>query len=716
MLVNTEYFRKAGLTFLKEGYYTKAPKETREYREFWIEERRKCIEGDSHGGLWIPGKMYSYLNYFPIMKTVKKEGGNKTAVKKLLLPDFWEIQLEWFTAKHIAWFGARYDEKNNRYYSTRGYDKNSDFLPEVELYPLKYNKLHPRDYEGGQHISCAKTRGCGFSYMDAAEGVHYYNFVPESKCFYIAYSDNFLTGKDGVLLKCWEGLNHLNEHTAWRKGRLVDKVDFKKSGYQKQGDSAKIDYGYKSQIMGIVADEPQKVKGARGIKITLEELGAFPDVYNTLHELLALINDGSYVIGQISGFGTGISEDDEIKADKNLAGLELLFNNPDAEGFMEFVNGWEEGVQDSCGFFVPSYLADNKYITPNGDVMLEEAIKAWDAKYEEAKTSVNPRKYSNLTAQYPKVPSHIFNKNTTNPLPAQLAKDQINYIKANRMILGNILVGKFENTQGRLRFMPSDDVKAISEYPHKNDADLTGAVTIFHEPFRNKEGQIPGNLYFMVVDPFYLEDAKDKTSLWVATVWQRDNGFTDIKGNRRVATYVSRLENLPLCYMITDNLSTYYGDCDIQCEIAGGGKGLLDYLTRLRKTYKCCKEVIFDDAKDKKGYSNSYFMRMNTDRKNQGLTYYRDWLIEPIGLTEDGNEILNIHQIYDIPLLQEISKFNYTGNFDRISADILAMFMLKERAEQQIRELNKGSDFFNRPLFTNGGNPNSGKSAFLSKY
>lgn len=705
MLANTREFQRAGLHFLKtleksgKGRYTDAPEGTRDYKQFWDEEERRFKHGYSVAGLWIPGKYYYYLNYFPIMKTIKKENGsNKRGVKKLSLPDFWEIQLEWHIAKHIAWYGAKYDATKNKYYSV----KHEEVDELVELYNLKYNKLLKRDYLGGEHIVCAKTRGCGFSYMDASEGDYNFNTIRESKSFYIAYDEKYLLGSDGILLKCWEGLNHINENTAFSKKRQVkDDMLVKRASFRLQGDSFKIERGYKSQIAGIIADEPTKVKGARGLKITLEEAGAFPDMYNTLHELKALIQDGSFTIGQISAFGTGNSEEDELKNDINLAALRSIFERPQDEGFIEFINGWEESVNDTCGFFVPSYLADNLYIDKEGNALVEEAIPAWDAKYEKALSSPNPNAFAALTAQYPKYPTHIFNKNTNNILPAQLAREQIAMIKSSRTIQGNIMYGNMSNDGGTISFKPSKDVKPLINYPLKNEEDKTGCTIIYHPPYRNKEGSIPGNLYFIVVDPYQIDDATDKTSLWVATVWQRDNNFTDIKGNRQVAKYVARPKLLTDCYLNTDLLSMYYGDCEIQSEIAGGGKGLYDYLAAKKKLHKVSKEITFDDAKEKKGNNYKYFMAMPTERKKQGLTYYRDFLLTPAFISNDGREILNIHLINDIGELEEIAKYNPQGNFDRISSSILAMFMIKEKIEQVIKEQEKKSDFFSREFFSN---------------
>ena len=63
-LVNTAQFSYTARDFKKNGgVYTKAPVGSREYVDFWEEEERRCREGYTVGGLWIPGRYYGYLNH-----------------------------------------------------------------------------------------------------------------------------------------------------------------------------------------------------------------------------------------------------------------------------------------------------------------------------------------------------------------------------------------------------------------------------------------------------------------------------------------------------------------------------------------------------------------------------------------------------------------------------------------------------------------------------
>ena len=68
-LVNTSQFSYTGRDFKKNGNkYTTAPHGSRDYFEFWETEERRSLYGYKCGDLWIPGRMYFWLNFFPILR------------------------------------------------------------------------------------------------------------------------------------------------------------------------------------------------------------------------------------------------------------------------------------------------------------------------------------------------------------------------------------------------------------------------------------------------------------------------------------------------------------------------------------------------------------------------------------------------------------------------------------------------------------------------
>lgn len=83
---DADYFRQAALYFLKEGVYTKLrpnPNPNSEYRKFWDREIERCYNGllRESDGMWIPGYLYWFLNYCPMMIN-EYQIGKKKAIRK----------------------------------------------------------------------------------------------------------------------------------------------------------------------------------------------------------------------------------------------------------------------------------------------------------------------------------------------------------------------------------------------------------------------------------------------------------------------------------------------------------------------------------------------------------------------------------------------------------------------------------------------------------
>lgn len=118
VLEDMDYFRAAALHFQKYGRYTlltENPHPKSPYRLFWKEEKRRCLEGHVRpDGEWIPGDLYFYWNYCPIMLT-KQLGNTKKALRVKDFPKPWLGDYLFFhykdqadkAGKHIAMIKMR---------------------------------------------------------------------------------------------------------------------------------------------------------------------------------------------------------------------------------------------------------------------------------------------------------------------------------------------------------------------------------------------------------------------------------------------------------------------------------------------------------------------------------------------------------------------------------------------------------------------------------
>lgn len=114
ILEDMDYFREAAIHFQKHGCYTKLmpnPNPQSEYGQWLKREVRRIWQGmvRPSDGEWIPGDMYFYLNYFPIVQTKIKKG-TKIGERVTDLPEVWEGVYWRFHYMHQARFGGLYDD------------------------------------------------------------------------------------------------------------------------------------------------------------------------------------------------------------------------------------------------------------------------------------------------------------------------------------------------------------------------------------------------------------------------------------------------------------------------------------------------------------------------------------------------------------------------------------------------------------------------------
>ena len=685
--VNISEFSRAADYYLKNKCYTKAPRKSKDWYEFWREETRRCEDGFKVGDVAVTGEHYFFMNFTPMKVTPAGVDHNKKGVKKeLQFPRFNLLDYNWFWSKHIARWGT-----------------TEEHLKSLELHwkPNLEDAL-----VGGKHICCAKTRGCGFSYKGAASGTYNYNFIRKSKSFYFAAKDPYLWGADGIMLKCWDNLEWLNGHTDnwWRKNRMeIDNSSEKKASVRIKTPQGVEVKGYESMIGGVIVDDPQKVRGARGELLIFEEGGSFRNLSKAIAAAKPLVEDDTVVTGQIIVFGTG------GQAGEDIQGLEDLFYSPESNNFMRFDNVWDENDIEEFGFFVPCTAYSPKFTDQYGNPIWSESKKEWEDKRELTKKSKGSnalRDYDLLIAERPFTPSECFKRVNSNIFQDALyyVNEQIKNIEHNKDVKQNIKHGTLMDLGKGWEFQIRNNAKPLFKYPHNNADDLDGCLSIYEEPHKDN-GVIPYGLYTIIVDPFMLDDAEDKTSLGgIYAIKHNLPGCGE--GGKISASHVSRPSTVRELYKRIVALAEYY-NATIQSEVAGGGQGLIDYLKDQNKLYlaEFAPDHILQGAELNKNMRNrKFFMNVTDDMKKTGLLYFAEYLIQPRGVTADGRPILNVHLIYDLGLLQEITKFvnDPKKNFDRISCMILAMYMFKEKTHtiEHTKEKSK-SNFFKRKLFTN---------------
>ncbi len=666
---HTKEFSVAANHKRKYGYYTNATFGSKAYREFWEEQGRRCREGYQNPitGVWITNYHYFFLNFKQL--EIVEDPYAPVSAKITDFPRFWAVHWHFFMA-----------------------------IKEAE--------------NAGKHLCLLKPRGTGFSELFSSMGACDYTLRKKKKIFYFASHINYLVG-DGVIQKVWDNLEYLNQNTERGMKRLRQMNNSTLHKRASEITSSGEEHWKGGEVFGRVVDNPNKARGARGYKIYYEEGGSFPRVDKAWTICRPLVEQGGIATGVMILWGTGGEQG------PGIAGLEDIFKHPKAYNCLEFDNCWEEDQGGkNHGFFFPVEACMDRFMDEDGnpDLVLGREFHLIErATIREEK----PAKEDAYIAEYCMTPTEALLRTASNHFPiAELQRQRLRVVNSPG-IQGFLKYGDIvrDGGTGKFKFQldPNGRKKAMQEYPHDQSEKLDGCVTMIESPYKDQLGNVPEGLYYLLVDPYYKDEAEDKTSLGACYVYKAANNISPSEDDIIVAWYVGRPRTTDKFHKIVFDLCRFYGGT-VQSEIAGGGKGLYDY-AKINKLLHLCElepSLMFNKSVEVKETSRNYFMNMAGERPTQALTYLADWLLQERSITSnrDGKTIivLNLHKIYDVGLLDELIKFNDDGNFDRISAMRLLPYMIKEKSEVEIQKTSKrDSGYWDRP-FHSGVTNNEGNS------
>jgi hypothetical protein len=665
--VNTREFTRTRQNYEKYGYYIDAPEGSKDWWDFWQEEQRRRKDGYSVGGVHITGEHYGYLNYGRILMTSDVEDDALTGVVKMTnqqmrsgrktisFPDFWDGDYHWFKAKEEA------------------------------------RRL-------GLHICCGKARRKGFSYKEAWDSADSVNMNPYMTVVIAAFDKKYLTKGDGTMRMAINYLDFLEDETAFARGYLTTQTDEYELGYVAQG--SKIKKGYRSKLIAVSCgpDNPDAIIGKDAFKVKMEEAGKFPNLIDTLEVTLPTMEDGDIVTGQICVFGTGGTKD------ANWEAFEKVFFEPELFGFMSFDNVWDENMSGtSCGFFFPHYQNLKPYIDKDGNSDIETAKRESDKKREKKKqVAKSNADYMMYIGQRAYGPAEAFSRSSDNIFPGAEIAEQLRRVESDRFIKHLGRTGRIVSGEEGYKLVESDQYAPVP-YPRKRDTDPTGCFIEWQPPYK-KDGKVPNNLYRIWHDPYAHDKDKDKISttdsLGALYVYERINNMTPTRGDILVASYVGRPSTMDEYNEQLYRIAKYY-NAEIMFE---NDRGDVKRFFQHKKAYEMLAdepEITWKKQLSSKTGRNKG-MHMTTQRIGTGAMYLRDWLLEKRGVDEQtGQDILNLHYIYDTALLNELLKWNLKGNFDRVSSLLVGMYDMKEVFFKEVEEVldNDPTNFFNRSLF-----------------
>ena len=649
ILEDMDYFRPSAIHFDKYGVYNKLRPNANPNSEYgkWIrEERNRCWNGyvRESDGEWIPGPLYFYMNYCPIIQS-KIRKGTKQADRVVDFPEMWE---------GIYWRFHYMDQARNG-----------------GLY---------NDYMGGNHGAELASRGKSKSYSMASILTH--NFVigenrrawKETRSIVTAYQKEYLI-KDGVLNKFVSMADFIATNTQFPRKRLKSALQDMMWIMGYKDAELNIEKGTQNQVLGVSSkDDESKLRGKRAVFIGIEEFGTFSRLIDLYNVLLPSVQEGDYVFGLMYLQGTaGDNESD-------FAGAQEIMYNPRGYNMYALPNVYDKDNQGKKEFvfFFPGYVNRKGHYNKDGvsDVigaLISILINRYNVKYN----SSDPNTIVKTVAEVPITPAEAIVKFGVNMFPIVDLTERLNQLDSNPKEYDDVYVGDLViNKLGEVEYKPSS-AKPLRSFKNQ-DNKMEGAIEIFQLPEKDKNGKVFPNRYILSCDPYDNDQAESKSlgSIHVLDLW------TD----RVVAEYTGRPLFADDFYEVARKMCLFYNG---RMNYENNKKGLFAYFQRMNGLYLLTDTLEFlkdkDMVKAKQFGNNTKGTAATSPVNSYARTLLRNWLLQPVTVSkivdEEDTEIV-IRRLFTLrnrALIEELIGYNDVGNFDRVSSMMMLMLLREER-------------------------------------
>lgn len=705
-----------------------------EYRSFWKEERRRCIEGYWVSGRWIPGPVYQYINHWKIELNKSKNSKNKVIDHPFLRDLEWEKGYLFMEARGFS--GFEYDNYYTCDRTLKGelmfydeYENKRIVAPtqeELELvnnYPKRFTKVNyaeARDYLRWSHkqdlgrplmdnqarnVVDIEARGGGKSFFASNligwnflhDGVFSYDELinkPKSETLVGAIDTKY---SSGLLKKVKLGFENLSGGIelgdkyypapflkkysgSWESGKTVV------AEYDQKIGNNWIKRGSKSMIYHrSFADNPMAANGTRPGFTALEEIGFMGNLIPALGQLKECTANGAEKFGTIWMFGTGGD-----MAGGSTEAVKEVFYNPEAFDCLVFEDDYEN--KGKIGYFVPAWRTLNQFKNDEGvtnEVIAKKYLEDERTKLANGKTK-QPL-YDELQNR-PIVPSEAFLVQQGNTFPVAELKEHLAHIESSERAKGVGTTGWMQRgKEGQAIFKPDHDLTP-ADYPTKYSKDPKGAVVIWEQPISNP----PYGAYIAGIDSIDQDQAESSSSMGSIIIYKRFIN-SDQTYHLPVAEYTGRPEFATDFYEQCRRLLEYYNAKALYENQTPGIKAYFETKNCLHLLHR--QPAIIKSISPNSKVDRTFGTHMTAQIKDAIEIMTRDWL-----KTELSPGVLQLTKIYSIPLLKELIGYNKDGNFDRVIAFMLVIMqdleMHKIVVEEEVQEVAEDT-FFTKKLFTN---------------
>lgn len=677
IVINIERLSKAADTFDEYGMYCDYDPSTPAYESFWQREtsRRKK-------GVFIKAKLY----YKDIPKFFD---ANTTDEERESL-----LQPLRITGAHYTYLNyGRIERTPNDKERARLKREGAEYVETVMGFPRYWDgdywnfKIDEFIANNKFHLTKAKARRKGFSYKRGSQAANTINLFPNVTVTLAADQLAYLTDKGATTFMAKKCLDHFEEHTFWKRGYISEAIDDILMGYRVSTKGLK-NFGWLSNLYSVAIGKNESAAvGKKAIEIDFEEAGKCPNLQKALDVTLSNTESGAISVGTIRVYGTGGTKG------ANWAAFSKAFYNPKMNKMLCMENVWDINKRhEVCGFFFPQVWDCEPYVERGNSIIF--TAYAWDKQDKENHFHNNDSETHIIyKAQRANTPAEAFINTTENMFASPElnlhVSDLINDNATRFFQDGWIIINDLGNSN-KAEFIPKAECikrdifgkgrfhEFVNQVPHGSRDDTHGCVRMYYRPFL-VNGEVPKDLYFVSVDAYKVDkaqkDVTDKHSLYSAQVWMRSNTITPYPNQKLlVCEYIGRLDTMEQNDIVTMGMCLMYNaEC---CPEAGTGETVSNFIKYKLRRYLMLDPTNANTRKLTNPNNNDYGIVIGDgDKKYNGLRMLKEFIYEPLSYTADGKPIRRLKSISSVRLLLECQRFTTEGNFDHISAAIVAMYV-----------------------------------------
>tara|TARA_Y100001937_G_scaffold15075_1_gene20515 strand:+ start:25053 stop:27242 length:2190 start_codon:yes stop_codon:yes gene_type:complete len=631
-------FNEQAINFNKNGFYCDKPFRSKDFVEYWNDQKNKCRKGVIYHGKnntwYITRDYYMWLNFLPI-----------------------------------------FDKEEKKY----GFAKVRDAQYHMALYEI----MAEINYK---HVAILKKRQIASSYFHMAKIVNQYWFEEGSICKIGASLKDYINDKGS-----WKFLDEyatfLNQHTAWYRPNNPDKVLLWEQKIEVRVNNRKTQRGLRSKIQG-ASFEKNATTGVGGpcTYFFHEEAGIAPKMDQTYEYIRPAMSSGMITTGQFIAAGS-VGDLDQCEP------LKKMIMQPEANGILGVKTDLidDKGTIGIAGLFIPEQWSMPPYIDAYGNSLIEESLKAIDIERQEWKNELDPEQYQLRISQKPRNIAEAFAYRKASIFPQSFLTKQLQRIEHKKYSYEFI---ELERDEKGIKPIKSNRTP-ISEFPvNKKREDKGGVLTVWERPIKNPEF----GTYYASIDP--VSEGKTTTSDSLCSIIVYKNPIevtketpegleTFIEGDKIVATWCGRYDDISKTHEQLERIIEWYNAWTI---VENNISLFIQYMISKRKQKYLVPKSQMVFLKDLGSNSNVFqeygWKNTGTLFKSHLISYAIEFIRESIDEELDDNgEVLSVkygvERIPDKMLITEMLQYYPGLNVDRlVSFAALVAFAKMQQANR----------------------------------